>query len=201
MLAWLLTPSAEGPPIMVHGDSTAIASRIPLSEKWRNLWPAADGSRWWNIVAASYTPRRAVINDGVKGQDLAAALAKLQRRADPPGSTVIVYDRINDGETLEAYERELLAIAVLERKNRLLVLPQVPDAPATTCGTANVLYRRLNDFLAQRLSGSTFDPGTRDAFLRALADPATRADGLHRNGRGQAIEALYIRRWLRARSW
>ena len=54
-------PSGEflAPPIAVHGDSTAIASRIPLLEKYWDLFPQWDAERWWTQLSESSPPRAA----------------------------------------------------------------------------------------------------------------------------------------------
>ena len=52
-----------------------------------------------------------------------------------------------------------------------------------------------------RWPDNTFNAAERAAFDKALSDPATRADTLHRNAKGQAIEMRFIKAWLDARGW
>ncbi len=187
------------PPIAVHGDSFAIGSRIPAMERFWNLVPSLDSTRWWNRLSRSYQPARPVFNDGVGGQTIFALRDKMQRDPDHRSDTTIIYDRRNDGETASDYVAALAAGLGTLRTRHFLILPQVPffnksepDLP---------IMREIDRRVLARWPDNTFNAAERAAFDHALSDPATRADTLHRNAKGQAIEMGFIKAWLDARGW
>ena len=200
-LVLAISPSAAMalPPIAVHGDSFAIGSRIPLLERAWNLFPSLDRTRWWNILSRSYSPARPVFNDGVGGQTIFALRDKMQKDQLHRDDTTIIYDRRNSGETAAGYVAALEAGLATLHTRHFLILPQVPffnksepDLP---------IMRDIDRRVLAKWPDNTFNAVERAAFDRALADPTTRADTLHRNAKGQAIEAHFIKAWLDARGW
>jgi len=201
--AILLAASAQAAsalsPIAVHGDSFAIGSRIPTMERFWNLFPSLDSTRWWNRLSRSYQPARPVFNDGVGGQTIFALRDKMLKDLDHRSDTTIIYDRRNAGETAVAYVAALDAGLSTLRTRHFLILPQVPffnksdpDLP---------IMREIDRRVLALWPDNTFNAAERAAFDKALSDPATRADTLHRNAKGQAIEVGFIKAWLDARGW
>jgi hypothetical protein len=186
--------------IAVHGDSTAIASRIPAAEKFWNLIPSLDRERWWNILSQSYNPVRPIFNDGVHGQSMKALRDKMLIDTSHRDDVTIIYDRRNAGEQADVYVTQLGEAVSTLSSNQFLILPQVNKAKGIQDEDAAVMHD-IDDRVLCRWPNNTFTPTQRAAFAAALADPSTRADGLHRNRRGQAIEAKFIRAWLDAKGW
>lgn len=189
----------DEPALAVHGDSTAIASRSGLAKIW-NLHPAWDSRRWWVIVGKSFTPQRAVFNDGVGGQNIGSMRDKMLADQDHRGLPTVIYDRRNDGEHAAQYVAALKeAVAILKTPD-FLILPQVPrskgfaEPPDQSAAMAEIDRQVLALW-----PDNTFSPADREVFLAELAPDDTRLDGLHRNEKGQAIEAKWIGHWLHAR--
>lgn len=188
------------PPIAVHGDSTAIASRIPLLEKYWNLFPQWDAERWWTQLSESYRPPRPVFNDGVGGQNIVVMRQKMERDSLHRRDTTIIYDRWNDGKDADHYVGNLAAALATLQTNHFLILPQVPRADRESPQDLAVL-KKIDSLVAARWPHNSFSGPERARLLAALAPPDTRVDGLHRNRKGQAIEARSIKAWLDARGW
>jgi hypothetical protein len=185
--------------IAIHGDSTAIASRIPLMEKFWNLVPQLDGERWWNILARSYSPARPVFDDGVGGQSITAMRDKMEADHVHRRDLTIIYDFRNPGETPAYYIATLAQAVATLQTTHFLIMPQNewvgkpdPDLP---------FLREIDRRVQMRWPANTFSAAETVAFRTALADPSTRVDGFHRNAKGQKIEARYIKVWLDARGW
>lgn len=140
-----------------------------------------------------------VFNDGVGGQTIFALRDKMQKNSGHRSDTTIIYDRRNSGETAVDYIAALDAGLATLRTRHFLILPQVPffnksepDLP---------IMREIDRRVLARWPGNTFNTAERAAFDKALSDPTTRADTLHRNAKGQAIEMRFIKAWLDARGW
>ena len=71
-----------------------------------------------------------------------------------------------------------------------------PGEPAGSGG-----FEKIDSLVAARWPHNSFSGPERARLLAALASPDTRVDGLHRNRKGQAIEARSIKAWLDARGW
>lgn len=184
------------PWMAVHGDSLAAGSRDGLAKIY-NLAPDMDGERWFNIVARELEPAFRVENTGVGGSGMAANIQRM-RGARATASVTIFYDRVNDDETVEAYLRHLETVVLQARHGRVLIVPQVPmalraDSPATLAK-----MEAINTQVRARWPNSTFSAAETAAFHRDLNPVATRYDGLHRNAKGQAIEARHIGPWITA---
>ncbi len=196
-----LLAGCSQPDLAVHGDSTAIASRDGLAKAW-NIAPSFDGKRWWNIVSKSFTPSRPVLNTGVGGQSIFTMRDKMVADKEHRSITTVIYDRRNDGEDAATYVATLAeAVGTLET-DRFLFLPQVARSKgfAEAADQAEAMPA-IDEAVAARWPNNTFSAAERAAFVAALSDDDTRYDGLHRNARGQQIEAEHIGGWLRARSW
>ncbi|MBA2587648.1 MAG: hypothetical protein H0U98_03390 [Alphaproteobacteria bacterium] len=189
-----------GQPIAVHGDSTAIGSRIPLLEKYWNIFPQLDGARWWNQLSQSYRPARPVFNDGVGGQSIVTMRRKMEQDVLHRRDTTIIYDRRNDGENANSYVENLAAALATLATDHFLIMPQVPRADAESPQDLAVL-KKIDGLVSARWPHNSFSGPERQRFLAALAFLDTRDDGLHRNRKGQAIEARLIKAWLNARGW
>ncbi len=199
IIAMAALSGCDEPALAVRGDSTAIASRDGLAKIW-NAYPAWDAHRWWVIVGKTFTPQRAVFNDGVGGQSIQTLRDKMVADQDHRGLPSVIYDRRNDGEDATQYVAALKeAIATLKTRD-FLILPQVPrsegfpEPPDQSAAMAEIDRQVLALW-----PGNTFSPSERAAFLGELAPDDTRLDGLHRNEKGQAIEARWIGHWLHAR--
>ena len=188
----------QGSPIVVYGDSTAIASRIPLSEKFWNVAPSWDRQRWFNLLG------RPVTNNGKAGALISRVTERITADPSQRGTTTIIYDLVNVEEDAAGYVAELARAVSRLETDEFLIIPQVPDAYSEDRGQ-NMPSRRtrpvIDRMVAARWPMHTFSPAERQAFYAELADPATRYDGIHRNTRGQQIEAAHIKRWLDARGW
>lgn len=170
----------------IHGDSTA----------------RGDGAAttWFAALAGGYSPARAIYNDAASGQSVFTLrdrmLADTRRREWP----TILYDRRNGGETAAAYLAALEG-AASTLTGRFLILPQVAMADGAEPSDVLAIHAEINAGIRARWPGNTFDAAAEAALLSALAPGSTRADGLHRNNAGQAIEAAAVRAWLDAKGW
>jgi hypothetical protein len=191
--------AASHDPLAVHGDSTAQGSRIDgISVLW-NLFPRLDGIRWWNQLARSYNPPRAVFNDGAGGQTIVALREKMEKDFAHRRDMTIIYDRRNSGETPEFYIATLDAALATMQTRHFLIMPQV--GWATVKDEDWAVIQDINRRIVLKWPLNTFSPRETASFEMALASPSTRIDGLHRNAIGQAIEAGYIKAWIDARGW
>lgn len=174
----------------VYGDSTANGDGASVA-----------ATKWYNLLATSYTPDRAVKGNGVSGQSISdmttGVLADTKRR----GWITVFYDRRNTGETADNYLAQLALATGHLTTGRFLIMPQVPMADGTEDPAYQAVLDDINGRLLVTYPGNTFDATTRDAFLAELAPGSTRSDGLHRNDTGQAIEESYIRTWLDGKGW
>lgn len=186
------------PALAVRGDSTAIASRDGAAKAF-NFAPSLDSKRWWNIVRKSNFAGRSAYNDGVGGQSIATMREKMEADQKHRSLPTVIYDRRNEGETADQYEAELArAIGTLSPKC-LLIMPQVsrsaglPETDPLQVPVMADIDRRV------RLRWAKYAPpkAEADQLIKELSDDATRYDGLHRNAKGQAIEARYISTWLK----
>jgi len=191
-LASIPASATSNTPIAVHGDSTAIGSRISGIARFFNLFPGLDSQRWWNRLAKSYVPPRAVFNDGVGGQTITAMRDKMERDARHRRDLTIIYDRRNPGETADFYMASLNTALATLQTDRFLVLPQVRWA--TMKDEDLPVVQEINRRLLAKWPHNTFNGSEAAAFAKALSDPSTRIDGFHRNAKGQEIEYLTSKR-------
>jgi hypothetical protein len=197
----LLIAGCDEPTLAIRGDSTAIASRSGLAKAW-NLHPAWDAKRWWVIVAHEFSPPRTTFNDGVGGQDIRTMRDKMLADHDHRTVTTIIYDRRNNGEEPTQYVTDLKRAVATLTTDHFLIMPQVPQSrgnPETSDQIASMA--EIDRQVLAAWPQNTFSPLDREAFLAALDPDDTRIDGLHRNEKGQLIEAAWIGRWLRSRNW
>jgi hypothetical protein len=203
LAACLLLPIAltgcDDPALAVRGDSTAIASRDGLAKIW-NLSPAWDSKRWWVIAGKSFLPQRAVFNDGVGGQSIRTMKEKMLADSAHRALPTVIYDRRNDGEDAAAYVADLReAVATLTTRD-FLILPQVPkSAGFPESAEQSAAMAEIDRMVLDLWPNNTFTPAERQAFLTELQPDETRLDGLHRNEKGQAIEAKWVGAWLHRR--
>lgn len=153
------------------------------------------------MLAAAFNPDRAYFTDAVGGQGIATLrdrmLADVQRRDWP----CIIYDRRNTGETAADYLAALAVSLGTLTTTRFLILPQVPYADGAEAAGYQAVMDAINAGIRAAWPSNTFSAGEEAAFLASLAPGSTRADGLHRNDVGQAIEAAAIKAWFDARGW
>jgi len=184
--------------IVVHGDSTAIGSRIPRTEKVWNLVPSLDSTRWFNQLG------RPVVNDGVKGAFMTHVRDRIVADAGHRSATTIIYDQINPEENVKDYLEVLTEAVGTLRTQKFLIMPQVPDSYTRDEGF-NMASRKMRPLVdaevIKRWPNNTLSSVETIALYRDLGNPETRADGSHRNARGQRIEAKYIRHWLDTKGW
>lgn len=200
ILATILAACSE-PQIAVHGDSTAIGSRDGLAKIW-NLAPSWDDKRWWTILGNSYDPNREVFNDGVGGQSIVTLRDKMVSDLAHRSLPTIIYDRRNTGETADAYMTNLTAAIATLETDRFLIMPQVPQSAGKPESVEQIgAMVEIDAAVLAKWPNNTFSPEERALFFAALQPDDTRADGLHRNEKGQAIEAEFIGRWLHERNW
>lgn len=199
LLASALASATSNGPIAIHGDSTALGSRTSGVARLWNMVPALDSERWWNKLSRSYSPHRIIFNDGVGGQPMAVMRDKMQSDKGHRQDLVIIYDRLNDDETADAYIAALSAAVATLQTNHFLILPQV--SWATIKDDKLQTLQDLNRRIPAKWPRNTFSATEAAGFAKALSDPSTRSDGLHRNLKGQTIEARYIKTWIDARGW
>ncbi len=177
--------------IAIHGDSTAIASRIPYSEKIWNTVPLRDPTRWFNKLG------RKIHNDGVAGQSILELRDKMLADTEHRANTTIIYDRMNDGETPAMYVDALeKSVATLQTKC-VLILPQIPNHRERLDVDSRFVMPLIDAEVRRRFPANTLNEQEQRSLVRELSDPATRADDIHRNAAGQAIEARHIAAWLK----
>lgn len=179
------------PSISVFGDSTAIGDRIPYPEKPLNLVPMLDPTRWWNQIG------RRVANHGVGGWRLDQTLELIEGGVALT-HRIVLFDRINTEEAPDAYLATMARIVARLSGRAMLILPQIANAPP---GAETGAMAAVNAELRSRWSQYCLSPVEARGLHAALADPATRADALHRNPAGQAIEARFIRAWMDRHGW
>ncbi len=184
-----LTP-ADNPltSFLVHGDSTAAGTGATV--------------RWFDTLGAGYDPDRLVVNFGVGGQGIATMRAKMVGDQSRAAWTTIIYDRRNVGEDFDAatYLNELTT-AVATLTGRFLIMPQVYLSDGAETAPNQAVMDTINAGIRSTWPGNTFDATLEGTFQTALQPGSTRADGLHRNNAGQAIEAATIRSWLDGKGW
>lgn len=175
------------PDLVVFGDSTG----------------KGDGAqqRWATRLVALLGDGRRVENFSRSRNSIDRIWKSVEEAPDLTAATVLVYDRRNAGETVEAYLARLHAIAERVGHGRLLILPQVPVSGGREDGTTLPVLLAINERILADFPDNTFDAVTRDAFLAALDADATRSDRIHRNDVGQQIEADYIGQWVRQRGF
>lgn len=186
--------------LAIHGDSTAIGTRDGMG-KVLAIAPSLDGARWWNVIARDPDRPRVVFNDGKGSQDIKNMTGRMGVDMPYLDRTTILYDRRNKGEGPHHYVNDLAVAVGLLTTERFLIMPQV----ARTNGLDDAEQMRAMAYIdaavMQRWPNNTFSPEEREKFIAALSDPSTRFDGLHRNAKGQQIEAEFIGEWLNARGW
>lgn len=185
--------SPEGQPLAVHGDSTAIGSRIAWHEKFWNAMPMRDGTRWFNQLG------RSVFNDGVGGQSIATMRDKMLADKEHRSTPTVIYDRVNTGETSAMYVEALSAGVATLKTRCFLIMPQVRNAEGQWDGLSRTVMPSIDAEVRRRWPNNTFTEAETRALNVELAPQGTRADKLHRNATGQAIEARYIGAWLKHR--
>ncbi len=185
--------------LAIHGDSTAIASRSGFAKVF-NIAPSWDWRRWWVIVSSDMD--RKPYNDGVGGQNMHTMRVKMEADHAHTKITTIIYDRRNDDEDAQAYVADLSAAVASLQTDHFLILPQVPQSRGKqeTQDQTKAMAEIDRQVLAL-WPKNTFSPAERQTFLAELSPDDTRFDGLHRNGKGQGIEARFIESWLKQRGW
>lgn len=196
-------PASPGPDsfsLAIRGDSTAIGSREGVYKVY-NILPSLDSARWWNRVAAKHAPHLATFNDGVGGQTIQSMRLKMEADRLHKGWPTVIYDRRNEGESADAYLSELgLAVASLKTE-KFLIMPQIRRAEGKDATEVLEIMSKIDIRVHQQWPNNTMTQTEADALRLALSSASTRYDGLHRNARGQAIEADAIWRWINARHW
>ena len=114
---------------------------------------------------------------------------------------VIIYDRRNAGEDPTIYTNTLADALGTLHNGHFLIMPQVPNVGIKQAKDSVAAMESINKNILRRWPLNTFSQAEQDRFIIELSDPRTRVDGIHRGPRGQTIEAFYIERWLKARSW
>ncbi len=109
---------------------------------------------------------------------------------------VILYDRRNAGETVDEYLQQLHRAIELAHPAKVLIMPQVPVSGGREDRQTLAILEAINARLLTEFPDNTFDQAWQREFLFALAGDDTRSDHIHRNDKGQAIEASYIAAWL-----
>lgn len=186
------------PAFAVRGDSTAIASREGAAKAY-NLAPHLDGKRWWNIVRRTNFGGDPAFNDGVGGQDVRTMREKLEADHKHRRLPTVIYDRRNEGETADHYEAEVAKAIEGLSADCVLIMPQVSGSTSyvETDPEQVPTMAEIDRRFRSRWPDYTPPKAEADELVKALADDNTRYDGLHRNAKGQAIEARYISTWLK----
>jgi hypothetical protein len=183
-----------GPPswvpgtLAVYGDSTALGDGSDTTpNKWATLLSGD----------ASLT----LYNAGVSGQSMADMAAGVIADTDHRRWLTVFMDHANTGETVAAYIASLDSAASAIQTNRFLIWPQIGVTDGSDDATMLTLRSDINAAIIANWPNNTFDVTEQAAIIAALNDSTTRSDGVHRNDKGQTIEAFYGSAWLQRKGW
>lgn len=201
--ALVLAGCGETPPeraLSVHGDSIAVGSREGLYKIY-NFAPTLDPARWSYIVARGMKPARQVILTAKGGSTMAESVERMRAHPEALNSPTVIYDLINDSETVEGYLADLEEAVSLVKNERLLIMPQVPRAGGRDSPERIAKLAAVNNAVRQRWPDNSFSHEEALALIIDMQPENTRYDGLHRNANGEKIEARHIEAWMTRRSW
>ncbi|WCM27398.1 SGNH/GDSL hydrolase family protein [Sphingomonas sp. QA11] len=185
-LAFVLVASfsltAAAQEIVIFGDSTG----------------KGDGAvtRWFDRMLEKLPAGPVIENHSRSRFSITAILKSMESPQTKSAQLVIIYDRRNAGETVDAYLEHLHRIAETASPAKLLILPQVPVSGGREDGLTLAVLQSINTRILAEFPDNTFDQATQESFLSDLSGDDTRSDHIHRNDKGQEIEAEYIARWL-----
>ncbi len=186
--------------LAIRGDSTAIATRGGFSRVYA-LAPRLDSDRWWVRLACAKKPCLKTFNDGVGGQNIASMRNKMEKDIEHQGWPTIIYDRLNDEEIPDLYIIDLERAVSEIKTDRFLIMPQIPRAGNGDNQEYLERAARVDAEVSRRWPENTLSAAEKVALKQKLSSSDTRTDGLHRNARGQAIEAEMVEHWTSARGW
>jgi hypothetical protein len=177
--------------LYVVGDSTAKGDGADTA-----------GGKWAAITAGGAVTTWTLSNAGVSGQSIADMVTGMQADTTHRRWFTAIVDKINVGETEVGYMASLAQAVSLIPSGRFYIHPQIPKTDGTEdSGAARDLLNAVNADIIATYPNNTLSSADQAALIAALADSTTRADGLHRNDKGQAIEAMFISSWLTRRGW
>lgn len=185
--------------IAVHGDSTALATRDGLAKMFK-LAPRLDRRRWHSGLSARLASHPVIRNTGVNSSSIIQVIDRMRVSGDLRCPTIL-FDRMNDEENADDYLAELERAVALIESDDWLIVPQVPKAAGQENPALLAHMMRINEGVRERWPAHTFSREATDAFIAALSPADTRYDGLHRNTRGQRIEAAFISAWIKRKGW
>ncbi len=174
--------ATAAPGLAIFGDSTGKGDGAQI--------------RWHEQIEALLGDGREITNQSRSRSSLTDIREQVEDAGDLEGTTVIIYDRRNAGESVDDYMSNLAAIIDHAESAEVLILPQVPVSGNREDGLTLPILLEINRRLVEDLPEHTFDLETQQAFLSALAGDETRSDRIHRNEQGQKLEAEFIARWL-----
>jgi hypothetical protein len=162
------------------------------------------GSRWWELLGASYDPARQVYDGGASGNSTAQTLALVEADTAHRKWTTIVMDRPNTGESAETWIANVKSMVAHLKTDRWLVVPPVLNSEIAGGDDSETAILGVQTALLSdgSFEGHTFDEATQAAYASDLDDDELRDEnGLHFNDDGQAVQAGYIEDWLKAQDW
>jgi len=185
--------------LAIHGDSTALGSGEGLAKIY-NFFPSYDENRWWVRLAGAHKPRLTTFNAGRGGQD--SSMLRNEMIADRAHRDwpTIIYDRVNDGESAEAYVANLRAAVAQLETDKFLILPQIRRAEGEEPPLEQIMVD-IDRQISALWPDNTLPELEANNLRHALSSDETRLDGLHRNARGQHAEFRHIKQYTDSKGW
>lgn len=171
--------------LVAYGDSTARG--VGAKQTWLERLGTAHS--------------REVRNAGKDRQGVEAMAQSATDDAEHHAWIAIFYDRRNAGETPDDWIAAVSAAIAARGTDRFLIMPQVPVSGGREDGITLPVLLEINERIRATWPENSFDAATEAEFLAILDSDANRADRIHRNDAGQAIEAEFIGRWLAQKGW
>lgn len=174
--------------VSIFGDSTAAFTGV-----------SEYGRGWGWMLAKDPTVQWEFYNAGVGGENTTQMLARVAADVDHRRWPTVFMDLPNTGEDAATWIANMKAAAAYIRHGRWLVMPPCQDAPgATRTNVTDVQAALLSDPF---FVGHTLDATDQAAYIAAVSTSDTRADGIHYNDLGQAIQCLFVSSFFSQRGW
>lgn len=172
--------------LYVVGDSTAKGDQSDTA-----------AGKWATICSgdASLT----LSNAGASGQSIAVCLSGVQADTAHRSSQTVLMDMANAGETAAGWLAAAASIVALQPF--ILIWPQVGVTDGSMSGADLTRMADINTGIIANFPNNTFDLTEQTALIAAFNDATMRQDGLHRNDKGQALEAFYASSFLQRKGW
>lgn len=174
--------------IVFYGDSTAKGDGADTA-----------GGKFATMLSGDAS--QTLYNAGVSGQSMADMAAGVIADTSHRRWLTIFVDHANTGETLASYIASLRSAINAIGTYGFLIWPQMGVTDGSDDATMLQLRSDINAAIIANWPNNTFDATEQAALIAALSDSTTRADGIHRNDKGQAIECLFASSLLQRKGW